>query len=388
MKPRQNNFTRGGQVALHTFRMTQQAVKAALKLSLWSVIFWMGIRVFQHFDGTDVYYGFWFLWGYTKLAIGGIFYGEEAITLTFYHLRAQSWKTWKALDFLGQFTQGNPGQHGHAYITWLTSSALGECTLVASLSFVLVVGYFVVSGRKAMKTHRKSSSAQRVSWKKLITLSQPTSGCLFLQSVALTQHTLITGSTGTGKTTVFHHLMPQISHEKMIIVDTNGVFIDRYFDAERDTLLNTLDDRSQSWTPWADAKHDYQFQALAESLCSHKKTHGDPFWERSAQKIISQAFLQTTSLQEFLHLLTTTDLASYAEAFRGTSVASLTDDNVDKTTLSIRSHIGHLIHPLSLLKDTENPFSLKHWLHDPHKQRLFLKVSSNFQGPCSSLSLP
>ena len=83
-----------------------------------------------------------------------------------------------------------------------------------------------------------------------------------------TQHMMITGTTGSGKTNCFHHLLPQIRTlgQRALIVDTTGEFVSRYYREGKDIILNPLDARSESWSPWVECTEDYHFEELASNL--------------------------------------------------------------------------------------------------------------------------
>ncbi|NGX62095.1 MAG: hypothetical protein K940chlam9_01589 [Chlamydiae bacterium] len=54
-----------------------------------------------------------------------------------------------------------------------------------------------------------------------------------------TQHILVTGGTGTGKTNSFHHILPQIRFQKTILLDPTGLFVEKYFDPLPKTPFST-----------------------------------------------------------------------------------------------------------------------------------------------------
>ena len=59
------------------------------------------------------------------------------------------------------------------------------------------------------------------------------------------QHMMITGTTGSGKSNLIHHLLSQIraQGDQAIIVDTTGGIFSRFYNEEKDILLNPLDAR-------------------------------------------------------------------------------------------------------------------------------------------------
>ncbi|KIC71973.1 hypothetical protein DB44_CU00050 [Candidatus Protochlamydia amoebophila] len=74
-------------------------------------------------------------------------------------------------------------------------------------------------------------------------------GSLPLIKETETQHIMITGGTGSGKTNCLHHLLKSVRQQKQraIIVDTTGLLTERYYLAGKDILLNSLDSRRAPW---------------------------------------------------------------------------------------------------------------------------------------------
>lgn len=181
-------------------------------------------------------------------------------------------------------------------------------------------------------------------------------------------HMIITGITGSGKTNLLHELLVQIRKrgDKAIIVDVNGSLLSAYY-SENDKILNPYDQRSKLWLPWADCKQDYDFDALAKTLGSEAHKH-DPYWDNSARKIIATAlkeYKNDPDIKKLLHLLNTASASDYGNFFANTNVASLTQIGAsggDKTAMSIRSTIAEKIYSLSLLDQTNNPFSITDYI--------------------------
>ena len=61
-----------------------------------------------------------------------------------------------------------------------------------------------------------------------------------------TQHTIVSGTTGSGKTVLISDLVAQIRErgERCVIYDKMGTYTRSFFDPERDVLMNPLDARA------------------------------------------------------------------------------------------------------------------------------------------------
>jgi hypothetical protein len=68
-------------------------------------------------------------------------------------------------------------------------------------------------------------------------------------------HFLVTGSSGSGKSTVIRGILRQIQDRKepAVVVDVEGEFVSQFYDERRgDTILNPLDSRFLGWSPWSE----------------------------------------------------------------------------------------------------------------------------------------
>lgn len=146
--------------------------------------------------------------------------------------------------------------------------------------------------KKILKERRESSDL------KLFRPYLRGGGALPLVKNKETSHILITGTTGSGKTNLFHHVLPRIRKRRSflwgrvnraIIVDVTGDYVSRYYDPSTDILLNPLDTRSPLWSPWADCKLASHYDVLAEALIQPKGASSDPFWDTASRLVFKTA---------------------------------------------------------------------------------------------------
>jgi type IV conjugative transfer system coupling protein TraD len=192
-------------------------------------------------------------------------------------------------------------------------------------------------------------------------------GDLPLMKDSETQHMLITGTTGSGKTNCFHTLLPQLRDkgQRAVIVDTTGEFVSRYYRPGKDFLLNPLDARSVPWHPWAECVEDYHYDELATNLIP--LSGHDPFWINSARTVLTEtlkvyARQGSYDIQGVLNILTVAPLKDLHHLLQHTKAAPLVDPASEKTALSIRSTLTAAIKSLSYLKTTQTPFSIRQWV--------------------------
>nr|NGX62400.1 Coupling protein TraD [Chlamydiota bacterium] len=190
-----------------------------------------------------------------------------------------------------------------------------------------------------------------------------------------TQHILVTGGTGTGKTNSFHHILPQIRSQKTIILDPTGLFVEKYFDPTQDILLNPFDPRTAPWHPWSECTTIFDYDTLAENLIPQTLSDHENYWRTAARTLLSiliQKLSDTKRTSELPHWLLYQPLDKLAEFLEGTKAAAHIDIHSEKTAASIRSVAAAYLTCLEHLPDTTTPFSIKTWIQDPSPGWLFL----------------
>ena len=205
-----------------------------------------------------------------------------------------------------------------------------------------------------------------------------------------TSHMLVTGTTGAGKTNLFHTLLPQIRlrGNKAIIVDVTGDYIARYYNEGRDFILNPLDKRSLSWNPWADCQMDSHYDVLADSLIQPKeRSHSDPFWDNASRMVFKTAMRKFASqgqrdVEKLYHLLLQSSEREFTNFFKNTEALAHTSENNEKTTTSIRSVLSSQIEGLRQLEATKEEqdiaFSLRDWIiNDQQPGWLFITARAD-----------
>jgi type IV conjugative transfer system coupling protein TraD len=184
---------------------------------------------------------------------------------------------------------------------------------------------------------------------------------------AESEHIMITGTTGSGKTNAINGLLQQIKllGQKAIIIDSSGGFVSRFFDPTKDRILNPFDQRSCNWDLWQECNVEYDFEEFSESLIPHNQY--DQFWTKAAQQLFSAAAFKLKqsperSIQELLQQLLIDPLNITAKTLQGTAVSSYLDQGAEKTALSIRATLVSALQSLKYLNNAGSTFSIKNWL--------------------------
>ena len=189
-----------------------------------------------------------------------------------------------------------------------------------------------------------------------------------------TQHTIVSGTTGSGKTVLISDLVSQIRArgERCVVYDKMGSYTRSFFDPERDVLMNPLDARAPRWSPFLEARNPRDFDMMAAALIPQQKDTVDPFWVTAARQLFSNGagvfWKQGVTDNRVLvdHLLKT-ELTALAEAMQGTVAQSIVDPENPKTALSVRAMLTANLSALELLPDEGKPFSIREWISDEER---------------------
>jgi len=184
-----------------------------------------------------------------------------------------------------------------------------------------------------------------------------------------TRHTLVSGTTGSGKTVLIADLVEQIRQrgERCVIYDKMGSYAETFFDPRRDVLLNPLDARAPRWSPFLEARDARDFDTMAAALIPRQKDTVDPFWITAARQLFSHGAAvfwkrgETRNRVLVEHLLKT-QLDALAQAMEGTVAQSIVDPANPKTALSVRAMLTANIGAMDLLPDEGRPFSIRDWV--------------------------
>jgi len=376
-------FTQGGQTQLHKLRMIQQVIGSTFKAGLWVWLIAFACLLYKDHVWQDL----WFVMCYGKayLRIEHMsflpyeFFDSSVIVNrdgSFHDVR-DSW-------ILRQ-------DHLHTMMLMIVLSIIKkllQCLVISAVSIMIISWFWVTMGKKGKETKILSGSIL-VSTKELLKRihTKKAAGSITIAGVPYvleseTEHTLIVGTTGCGKTNAMNELLLQIREQngKAVIVDTTGSFIQHFFDPTKDILLNPLDNRSAHWNLWKECTEDYLFDNFAESMIP--QTGHDPFWANSARTVVSAAAKmlgekKTQNVDDLLHILLKGSLKEVYPYFKGTTAASMMDPDSEKTALSIRSTIAASMRSFEYLKSSNDAsFSIQSWIQDPDQMGfLFLATT-------------
>lgn len=373
-----HTLAEGGQTWAHRVRMLKQVIKIALSFSILSAFVYIMYSI-SHVDPVLLQSGYY------------RFKAEMNSCLCSKNISVDS-KFWEKIS--RERTQGvkivptcsliRLTQPNTRILLAQGKVFLFQSIIVASLTFFSLLVFFIFRGASSKKK-------QHVSGKKRIhpfvlhlqlILKRKASdlkvGSIPLVKGTETQHILVTGGTGSGKTNCFHHILPQVRRrgQKAIIIDTTGTFVNKYFISSKDILLNPFDSRGSQWHPWVECEDRFDYDNLAESIIPQSHNDHENYWRTAARSLLSAVLHKLHNAQktsELAHWLLYEPLDKLADFVQDTKAAAHIDVKSEKTAASIRSVAASFLGWLEYLTDTSMPFSIKQWVqNDREDSWLFL----------------
>ena len=154
-----------------------------------------------------------------------------------------------------------------------------------------------------------------------------------------TQHTIVSGTTGSGKTVLISGLVAQVRA------------------------------RAPRWPPFLEARSPRDFDMMAAALIPQQKDTVDPFWVTAARQLFANGAgvlwdRGVTETKVLVDHLLKTELTALAQAMEGTVAQSIVDPENPKTALSVRAMLTANLSALELLPDEGRPFSIREWISE------------------------
>lgn len=189
-------------------------------------------------------------------------------------------------------------------------------------------------------------------------------------------HLMIAGSTGTGKSVAISTLLEKINArgDTVIMVDSGGGFLSKYFRPDQDFVFNPYDDRCVGWSPTAEMTGPWDAQALARSIVPDG-TGDAKEWNSYAQTFIASVLRKLwetnrRSLQDFLYFVQAASIEELEVLLEGTPAASQLA--AERTFGSIRTIAGNYVASYEYLPVNKETFSVAEMVKAEHSGTLFI----------------
>jgi len=354
---RAKNFTRGGQITFHNLRMLLQINKTVGKIFLW-IFFVLFLPIIYLITPYDVFVESVYYW-YARLLNFSGFTNKEL------------WIPYQGVKYpilVNQVVRFDYFQNIITVFKHYVFLGLAIDLVISGIILYLIVRWLTKRGSAQTNTQfiRGTYFEPIKSFVKRLNKDRIASDIhidsLPLLKDAEVKHFFIHGTTGTGKSQLILKLLSQIRArgQKVIIYDKGCNFLPHFYREGKDHLLNPFDSRCAAWDIWAEGNDPTLFENMANALIP---MHGesDPFWVNAARTIFSSAAYkmgqdktENRSNAKLLKLLLTQPLEEMSEYLANTESASLVDNRIEKTAISIKSVLATYLKSLRFLSFDQN----------------------------------
>lgn len=199
-------------------------------------------------------------------------------------------------------------------------------------------------------------------------------------------HAMLFGTTGAGKTTQLRDLIVQMRQrqDNAVVFDLTGAYVEAFYDPERDTILNPMDQRCPAWTIFNDCTSYSHFTAAAASLVPSDGGSSEPFWALAARTLFIEMCIklrergQTTNLALSDNLMTA-DLKRVHRYLANTIADPLTAPEAARMAESIRAVFNTNAQVLRFLPDEGEPYSIRRWMTADKRPGAILFITSDYE---------
>ena len=208
-----------------------------------------------------------------------------------------------------------------------------------------------------------------------------TLGGVALPSALEPLHSLLAGSTGTGKTTLVDEVLAVAvpRGDRVIVCDPNGHHLSRFWCAG-DTVLNPFDARAPGWCVFNEVRRDFDYDRLARSVVPDGRG-ADAQWHHYAQVLLAETLRALMlkgegTTQRLMHWLAVAKSEELAGLLAGTPAQGLFDKDAAKALGSTRFILTAHLNAHKYLRPGD--FSVRTWLTEG-RGNLFLTWREDMQ---------
>ena len=167
------------------------------------------------------------------------------------------------------------------------------------------------------------------------------------------QHIEIIGDTGTGKSTIITQMLQQIRERKesAIVYDPACEFVRRFYQADRDVILNPLDARCPYWGPSEELRRKAEAKAIAASLYQPTSDKKGEFFTETPQKIFAHLLTFGPTPQQLVEWMS--NPAEIDARVAGTELAAIIEPGAQQQRAGVLASLGLIADSLRMLPTKE-----------------------------------
>lgn len=362
------SIIRGGQITIHYIRMAKQVVSLYIKLSLLMFLVVFSLFFFSKTTLHDRGYAFDYFFSYSTFFIGGY-----EISIPIYS--KGSYIKMKNINVLRNKYIKN--KYEDVKVVFIRSSFYGSFSLL--ITAFMVFYYIRGRGNKQMEKELLRG-AEIVDKKVLIRLIKTfikkspdknlkeglvSVGGVNIPNTFEVTNFLVIGDQGVKKSQLIFENIKRFrdGNKKAIIYDPSGDSIRKFYNPEKDIIINPLDTRSCSWNIWTECKKEYQLYSIAEALIEGDSRSKTDFFTIAARIVFISLVKKTNNISDLMNAIKTLSLDDLVIFLKGSDAAIIIDENGMRAAQSVRavllSNVGSLAYTEYMRGES---FSIREWI--------------------------
>jgi len=391
------------QAARYQIYQTRAKMSATLWINaiLAIVSVWLGITIWVvHHETGQLHYQYWWWW-----MIGGVVTRTPLLNMLAPHLPMRADGQWyRLVEFTAWLDQLYHGPFTDYFWRYAIRTALIPIG-IAAFAIVWKVRHRVdaehLRGLRLLtpREHRRQLNGGVIT--RLYHNGSTVAAGIVLGASVIPehlecQHTLITGSPGSGKSTLIRAMLKQVQERGQcaVVIDPDAEFLMEFYNPGRgDVVLNPLDGRCPFWSPWLEFRDDsftMDAEAMAASLIrGQARTPTEEFFRSSSRTLIEAMFTVVTDrsssagINNFLAL----PRKDIQTALSGTRAYPLIDPGAHEQGSGILATAANAVKPffhLPTREQTGRTWSAREWAQSP-KGWVFLSSTEDGRDAIQSL---
>jgi len=360
------NFTRGGQTAIHFLRMIGQVISKFMALGILTLllsiggIFWYSTTSYERYVTVKYAVGY--------VVVNGLKRTEGKMPLELQTGQKIEVRTVAFLHNAG-VQQAVNNVYKAAIWSLVGGILLGLFVLFLVFKFIYRFGSGQAEDEHVRGSQLVDGKQLKQAVKKFGKIPEMTIAGVPMPEGSDIAHTMLSGSSGTGKSTVSKEMLTGIRRRKqrLVIYDNWGEYVSHFYRPGKDIILNPLDERSAGWDVWAECSRDYEYDRMAESLIPERSQVGDPYWVLGARIVFAALAKKIASDNEpsnekLMHAIMNVSIAEITQYVENTEAAAIISHGGERMAVSVRGVLAAYTRSMKYLPKDAPRFSIKDWI--------------------------